>query len=100
MVGIGGGALVGKYQLDVSFSTFFDGAFRTLRVKDVLFGLLKSYVFGIVVTMVACQQGMATTGGAEGVGRATMRSVVYSFLMILVANYLLFSLIYRPFFGD
>ena len=100
MVGIGGGAIVAKYQLDVSFYTFFDGAFRTLRIKDVMFGLLKGYFFGIIITMISCQQGMSTTGGAEGVGRATMRSVVYSFLMILIANYLLFSLLYRPLFGD
>ena len=99
IIGITGGALVAKYQLGVSFHSFFDVAFRTLRVKDVLFGLLKAYFFGIIITMIACQQGLSTTGGAEGVGRSTMRSVVYSFLMILVANYLLFSLVYRPFFG-
>ena len=48
--------------------------------------------------MVACEQGYSASGGAEGVGRATMRSVVYSFLLILVANYVLFSLVYKPFF--
>jgi len=100
VVGIGGGAMVAKYQLGVSFYTFFDGAFTTLSVEDVLFGMLKGWVFGIIITMIACQQGITTTGGAEGVGRSTMRAVVYSFLMILIANYLLFSLIYRPFVGN
>ncbi len=100
VVGIGGGAVVAKYQLGVPYDTFFDIAFRQLRVKDVLFGLVKGFIFGIIITMVACQQGMTTSGGAEGVGRSTMRAVVYSFLMILVANYLTFSLLYRIFFGD
>ena len=52
---------------------------------------------GILITIVSCKQGLGAEGGAEGVGRATMRSVVYSFLLILVANYLLLQLVYQPF---
>ncbi len=97
LVGIGGGALVAHYTLDVAYAEFFRNCWDTLEMKDVFFGLLKAWVFGIIITGVACDQGFAATGGAEGVGRATMKSVVYSFLLILIANYLLFSLIYRPF---
>jgi phospholipid/cholesterol/gamma-HCH transport system permease protein len=96
-VGILGGAVVAKYQVGSSFHIFFRNAADLLEVKDVLFGIFKSLVFGIIVTVVACDQGLSTTGGAEGVGKATMRSVVYSFLLVLVANYLLLSLIYVPF---
>jgi phospholipid/cholesterol/gamma-HCH transport system permease protein len=96
-VGIAGGALVAKYQIGSSFHVFMQSAARQLEVKDILFGLFKSLVFGVIVTVVACDQGLAATGGAEGVGRATMRSVVYSFLLVLVVNYLLLSLVYVPF---
>ncbi|MBN1808157.1 MAG: ABC transporter permease [Planctomycetes bacterium] len=98
IVGIMGGAMVSKYQLDLPYDVFKSWMLETLRVQDITFGILKGFVFGTIITMVACEQGFSTRGGAEGVGRATMRSVVYSFLMILVANYVLFSLIYKPFF--
>jgi phospholipid/cholesterol/gamma-HCH transport system permease protein len=97
VVGIMGGAVVAKYQIQSSFHVFFQNAAKLLEVKDIAFGLVKSLAFGIIVTVVACDQGLSTTGGAEGVGKATMRSVVYSFLLVLVANYLLLSLVYVPF---
>lgn len=96
-VGIVGGGVVAKYQIKSSFHMFFQNAANLLEVKDIIFGLVKALVFGIIVTIVACDQGLSTTGGAEGVGKATMRSVVYSFLLVLVANYLLLSLVYVPF---
>ena len=96
VVGIFGGAVVAKYQVGGTFHVFFINAAMTLEVKDIFFGVLKSAVFAVIITIVACDQGLNATGGAEGVGRSTMRSVVYSFLLILVANYLLFSLVYRP----
>ena len=95
-VGILGGAVVAKYQVGSSFHTFFTHASDTLQAKDVIFGLLKSAVFAVIITIVGCDQGLSATGGAEGVGRSTMRSVVYSFLLILIFNYLLFSLVYKP----
>lgn len=99
VIGITGGALVSQYQLGLDAETFKGWMYSALRVNDILFGVLKGFVFGTIITMVACEQGFSATGGAEGVGRATMRSVVYSFLLILVANYLLFNLVYRPFFS-
>jgi phospholipid/cholesterol/gamma-HCH transport system permease protein len=95
-VGIIGGAVVARYQVGSSFHVFFTHAANTLEFKDVAFGMLKSAIFGTIITIVGCDQGLSAAGGAEGVGRSTMRSVVYSFLLVLVANYLLFSLVYRP----
>ncbi|HOX07191.1 MAG TPA: ABC transporter permease [Planctomycetota bacterium] len=95
-VGILGGAVVAKYQVGSTFHTFFTSAADALELKDVAFGILKSVAFGTIITIVSCDQGLSTSGGAEGVGRATMRSVVYNFLLILIFNYLLFSLVYRP----
>ncbi len=97
VIGIAGGAVVAKYQIRNSLYVFMQNAASVLEVQDVLFGLFKSLVFGAIITIVACDQGLSATGGAEGVGRSTMRSVVYSFLLVLIANYLLLSLIYVPF---
>ena len=99
IVGIFGGMVVARYQLGVSYGQFWDYCTWALAVKDIGFGLIKAFIFGVIITMVACEEGFAAEGGAEGVGRATMKSVVYSFLMILVANYLAFSLIYKPIWG-
>jgi len=98
VVGILGGAVVSYYQIGVSYQDFFDMAKWLLTLRDPAFGLIKAWVFGVIVTVVACEQGYYASGGAAGVGRATMRSVVYSFLLILVANFLLFSLLFLPVF--
>jgi phospholipid/cholesterol/gamma-HCH transport system permease protein len=97
-IGILGGAVVAQYQIGVTYFIFFDYLKWALALRDVAFGLIKAFVFGIIITMISCEQGYSAKGGAEGVGRATMRSVVYSFLGILVSNYLLFSLVYRTVF--
>jgi phospholipid/cholesterol/gamma-HCH transport system permease protein len=53
---------------------------------DVQYGLIKSASFGFVITLIGCFLGMGTRGGAEGVGSATTRTVVYSAEMILVLD--------------
>lgn len=97
-VGIMGGAFVSFTQIDVPYKDYFDWLEQVLSISDIAFGLVKAWVFGVIITVVSCQEGYHTSGGAEGVGRATMRAVVYSFLLILIANYLLFSLVYLTVF--
>jgi phospholipid/cholesterol/gamma-HCH transport system permease protein len=53
---------------------------------DVFSGLLKGTVFGIAIGVIACQQGFATSGGAEGVGRRTTSAVVYSLFAIILLD--------------
>lgn len=97
-VGIMGGAFVSFTQVDVPYKDYFDWLELGLKLRDIVFGLIKAWTFGVIITIVACQEGYHTSGGAEGVGRATMRAVVYSFLLILISNYLLFSLVYLTVF--
>ncbi len=90
-----GGALVAKTQLYVSYEVYFDGARKTLAndmvfgflSKHVYTGLVKAYVFGILIGVVGCAQGLRATGGALGVGRAVRRAVVASVVLILVLGY-------------
>jgi phospholipid/cholesterol/gamma-HCH transport system permease protein len=96
-IGMAGGAVVGHYTLDVSYEAFMESAKEGLGLGDVLFGQIKAFVFGVIITITACHQGLKASGGAEGVGKATMRAVVFSFLLILVANFLLFEFVFNAF---
>ncbi|MFA5042849.1 MAG: ABC transporter permease [Kiritimatiellia bacterium] len=95
MLGVAGGAIVGSTQLGVSVQAYIDNAIRWAENKDLYVGLFKSFVFGIMITAICCYEGFATTEGAVGVGRATRRSVVISFLSILVVGYIITRLFYQ-----
>jgi phospholipid/cholesterol/gamma-HCH transport system permease protein len=95
IIGICGGALVGLTQLGVPFETYFDNAIQFVRNKDVYIGLFKAVLFGIVIATVACHQGFSATSGAVGVGQATRKSVIISFLTILVLGYIVTGVFYR-----
>lgn len=95
MLGAMGGGIVGLTQLDVSLAAYMDNAVRFAENKDLYVGLFKSFVFGIMITTIACHQGFVTTEGAVGVGRATRRAVVISFLSILVVGYIITRLFYE-----
>ena len=94
ILGIMGGAVVGATQLGVSVQAYMDNAMRFATIKDLYVGLFKAIVFGIVITTVACHQGFMTTEGAVGVGKATRRAVIISFLVILVLGYVITRLFY------
>jgi phospholipid/cholesterol/gamma-HCH transport system permease protein len=85
LVGMTGGLLVGISTLDITAVGYLTETGKALHVWDVMQGLIKCGVFAIAIGLVACQQGLATTGGAEGVGRRTTSSVVISlFALVLV----------------
>lgn len=63
--------------------------------RDILTGLVKSGVFGTIIALVSCHEGLSVEGGAEGVGRATTRSVVFSIVLIIVSGGLFTALFYR-----
>ena len=95
VLGVVGGAIVGQTQLGVSLSAYFDNALQYVENKDLYVGLLKSVIFGMVITTTACHQGFAATEGAVGVGQATRRTVIISFLMILILGYVITRLFYE-----
>jgi phospholipid/cholesterol/gamma-HCH transport system permease protein len=84
--GIVTGWLTSLVLLDLSTQEFIKGLKLFYLFKDVWFGLLKSASFGCTITLVGCTVGLATRGGAEGVGRSTTRTVVYSAVLILVLD--------------
>ena len=94
ILGILGGAVVGTTQLGVSVQSYMDNATEFATNKDLYVGLLKAFIFGIIITVVSCHLGFMTTEGAVGVGKATRRSVIISFLVILVVGYMVTRLFY------
>jgi len=85
-VGIVTGWLTSLWMLDLSTPEFVKGLKLLYRFKDIWFGLFKSASFGFTITFVGCAVGLATYGGAEGVGRSTTRAVVFSAMLILVLD--------------
>jgi len=90
-VGMAGGALISHLhpKIFLSYATYYDSLKTALKFKEVGAGLVKSFVFGGIISLVGCYVGFATSGGARGIGRSTTRSVVLSFILILIADYLL-----------
>ena len=54
---------------------------------DLVIGLVKAFIFGGIIAIIACYKGMTCPMGAEGVGRATTEAVVDSFIIVLIANF-------------
>lgn len=88
-IGIAGGALVAKARFNVDIERFFQNGIDALKVKDVYGGLFKALVFNLTTAAVACSQGLRAGNGPEGVGRATLRAVVVSFILVLAFDYIL-----------
>jgi phospholipid/cholesterol/gamma-HCH transport system permease protein len=95
LLGTFGGAVCSYYQYGVSFELFRTDAIESLIAKDVYTGLLKAVIFGLVIAVVGCSQGLRATGGAIGVGRATRSAVVISYLLIIVLGYYVTFVFYR-----
>jgi phospholipid/cholesterol/gamma-HCH transport system permease protein len=89
ILGIMGGWAVGAARLGIAPGAYLETTAEFLRAGDIVSGLVKGAVFGLIVALMGCRFGLAATGGARGVGRATTGAVVASAVLILGANYLL-----------
>jgi phospholipid/cholesterol/gamma-HCH transport system permease protein len=87
-MGMIGGYLVACVLMNLTTPTvFWSGAYQALDYSDVAQGLVKPLVFAVLIALVGCHYGMATTGGTQGVGRATTQAVVASCVWIIVVTY-------------
>ncbi len=96
-VGLIGGALLTKAQFGQPLRTFMESAQGLLDGLDFYSGLFKAWVFAVIIGTIACDQGLATKNGAEGVGKATTTTVVLSIIFVLLSdhclNYVILKLI-------
>ena len=94
VVGILGGFLIGTLKLGILPSLYWKMTTIPLAFKDLFSGLLKAFIFGMIICVVSCFEGFRTEGGAEGVGRSTTVAVVTSFLLIIAADCLCTAVFY------
>lgn len=83
---------ISTFVLDVNPTSYQDTIMRLGHFSDIGSGLIKAVVFGLIVSSIGTYMGYFTSGGARGVGQATIMAVVYSAVSIFVANYFLSSL--------
>ena len=91
-IAIVGGQLIAVLSLHQPASLYWSAAFATLLVSDIFTGLAKPIAFGAIIALVACYNGLRTSGGTAGVGRATTNTVVASSILILASDYLMTEL--------
>lgn len=93
VAGLAGGLTAGVLSGTLPASEFMLGAREFFFPWDVLFGLLKAFVFGFVITSVSCYKGYNASGGAEGVGTSTTQATVLSCIYVLLADFVLAAVI-------
>lgn len=81
------------FFLGVPYGLYVTNTFDQLVVGDFLTGLAKASVFGLILSAIACYNGLSVTGGAAGVGRATTNTVVQTIVVVIIAD-LLFTTIF------
>ncbi len=84
--GIAGGLVVGNMVLDITPQAYWVETLSAVKPWDIWSGALKSVVFAGAIGLIACQQGLATSGGAEGVGRRTTSAVVTILFMLILLD--------------
>ena len=94
LVGIAGGAVVAVTSLDLTLTGYVSETRKAVQMLDLETGLLKSFVFGLAIALIACQKGFATSGGAEGVGRRTTSTVVTSLFALVIID-AVFTVVFR-----
>lgn len=89
VIGIFCGYFYTVVLMGVNGTIYVQNTLRYMELWDVASGLIKSAIFGVVIAVIGCWQGLKTEGGAEGVGRATTRTVVIASILILILNFFL-----------
>ena len=95
IIGVFGGYLICVYVLNFNPEVFLINIYNFVELIDILSGLVKAAVFGLIITFMGCYHGFHAKGGAQGVGLATTYSVVSSSITILLLNYILTSLFFQ-----
>lgn len=92
-MGILGGAVFGVGAAGFTFGSYIQATLSSLMLRDIVTGLIKSVMFGVVITAVGCQEGLSTGLGAEQVGRSTTSAVVKSIFLVVAVD-LVFTLLF------
>jgi phospholipid/cholesterol/gamma-HCH transport system permease protein len=94
-VGIFGGWMVSRFQLQVSSALYWSSVTDALYTQDLWQGLIKPFVFGFVIVTIACHVGLRTKGGTQGVGKATTVAVVAGSVAVIAADFFVTQILVR-----
>ncbi len=85
--GMLGGYFVSYYTVGLTSQEYWSPAYQALSYHDVTQGLIKPFFFAFIISLVGCYQGLHTTGGTEGVGRATTQAMVVASVLVVVVDF-------------
>ncbi|MGH7266461.1 MAG: MlaE family ABC transporter permease [Candidatus Rokuibacteriota bacterium] len=88
-VGLLGGMIIAVYERGIDIYLYWNTIFYWVVIRDLTVGVAKSFFFGVLVTLIGCYNGLAMTGGTEGLGRATTSTVVQTSIAVIVADFVL-----------
>ena len=94
LIAVLGAFLVSNYFLGITHQIFFDSIRDFFDWSDLFGGLIKGAFFGMLISLIGCFKGLHTTGGAKGVGKATIASFVISAVAILIGDFLLWIILF------
>ena len=92
-VGVIAGAITSDLFAGLSYRAYFDSAWLGVYMKDLWVSMLKAVVFGGTISLISCSCGFYATGGAKGVGLATTKAVVWSFVAIVIWD-MIFAIVF------
>ncbi|MDC0036901.1 ABC transporter permease [bacterium] len=95
VVGFMSGFAVGVPLGNLNPNAYFSSAEQMLGPFDIIGGLIKALIFGFIIGLISCFQGLQAKAGAKGVGESTTRAVVYSLISIFVMNYFLSYVLFQ-----
>jgi len=93
-LGILGGLIVATGTLNLTPGLYLNDVFGSLTLGDIFSGVCKSFFFAYFIAIIGCYNGLSTTGGADGVGRATTNTVVLAAILVLVSDFFLTKVFY------
>jgi len=91
-LGIMGGLIVAVGNLHLSANFYLRSVITSVKYNDLASGIGKTFFFGFAIALIACYNGLRTTGGADGVGRATTATVVTASISVLIMDFFLTKL--------
>jgi phospholipid/cholesterol/gamma-HCH transport system permease protein len=94
VLGVLGGTIIATLKLNFNVRTYLTNTVNFVQTDDVVSGLVKAAVFGLLITLVGCYHGYNSRGGAQGVGAATTSAVVTASVLILAFDYVLTELFF------
>jgi len=93
-VGVVGGWMVARFQLQVASGVYWSSIIRGIYMQDVWMGLIKPFALGFIIVSVACHVGLRTTGGTQGVGKATTNAVVAGSVAVIAVDFVITRLLF------